>query len=215
MSQSGQTDAAVSELPPETRTKRGLSEWLNGHGIDVAGEKRNQFGYDVFHVNENAKKPDMLIQSDDYNIAAETKRGDSKSSTYKALLQNHDYWLDYRTGKTEYRLDGQLLEIDGFVVANDHSVQGWLFGSDYERLITYGKFGDGRQAAVDIGELPPSEGSMSEQFTRIQWRVAKRVSTSFDTAVGALLSTALDGEYNDPRPAVLWTEGTQQRWISL
>lgn len=215
MTRSGQTGAAVSELAPETATKRDLSEWLTNHGLDVAWEQENQFGYDVFQVNEAPEKPDLIAQSDLLNVAIETKRGDQKSATYQALLQNHDYWLNHRTGRTVYELNGAPVDIDGFVVANDHSIRGWLFGSDYERLITYDQFGEGRQYAVDTGQLPRSEGSMSEEFTRIQWRVAKKASTSFNTGVGALLSTALDGEINDPKPAVLWTVGTEQRWVPL
>lgn len=216
MSRAGETGTPVSDLKPETATKVRLSEWLTGHGLEVAWEQKNEFGYDVFHVNDSPEKPDLLIQVPyGYTIAVETKRDDSKSDTYKALLETHDYWLQYRSGQTEYTLNGEDVDVDGFVVANGHSPYGRLFASDYEQRIEYEDFGPGRQGAVDRGELPQMEYSMTEEFTRIQWRVAKKVEPKFDTGIGALLSTALEWDIPDPKPAVLWWHDDQQGWLEL
>lgn len=216
MSRAGKTGTSVSDLKPETATKLRLSEWLTANGLSVAWEQKNQFGYDVFRVDDAPEKPDLLIQRPyGYTIAAETKRDDSKSDTYSALLENHDYWLQYALEQTEYTLNGEKVDIDGFVVANGHSPYGRLFDGDYERLIEYESFGDGRQGAVDRGELPQMEYSMTEEFTRIQWRVAKKVSSEFDTGIGALLSTALEWDIPDPKPAVLWWHEGEQGWLEL
>jgi len=215
MSQSGRTGATVSELPPETQTKRELSEWLADHDIDVAWEKRNQSGYDVFHVNDNAEKPDLLIQPFGYNIAVETKDGQSKAATYDALLQTHKYWRQYREGETDYTLDGEGIDIDGFVVANEHSIGGRLFFAEYETLIQWSQFGKSRQNAVGRGELPHTEYSMTELFTRVQWRLAKNNGGKVNVGIGALLSTALDGHIDNPEPAVLWWHRNAQEWFKL
>lgn len=215
MSRTGQTGAGVSDSQPEEATKVRLSEWLTDHGLSVAWEQQNDHGYDVFHVDDAPEKPDLLIQRPyGYTIAAETKRDDSKSDTYTALLENNDYWLQYRTGQTSYTLDGENVDVDGFVVANGHSLHGRLFEKQYEQRIEYDDFGAGRQGAVDRGELPPMEYSMTEQFSRIQWRVAKKVDDDFDTGIGALVSTALAWDI-PPKPAVLWTQGTRQGWFEL
>lgn len=215
MSRAGETGVTVSDLEPEEATKVRLSEWLTNHDLKVAWEKQNGHGYDVFHVDDAPRKPDLLIQRPyGYTIAAETKRDDSKSDTYTALLETNDYWLQYRTGQTEYTLDGETVDIDGFVVANGHSLRGRLFEKKYEKRLEGDDFGEGRQGAIDRGELPPMEYSMTEQFTRIQWRVAKKVDGEFGTGIGALLSTALEWDI-PPKPAVLWTQGTRQDWFEL
>lgn len=216
MSRTERTGAAVSDLKPETATKLRLSEWLTANGLSVAWEQKNEFGYDVFHVDDSPEKPDLLIQRPyGYTIAAETKRDDSKSSVYDALLEANDYWLQYQAGRTEYTLAGEGVDIDGFVVANGHSPYGRLFESDYEQRVEYEEFGEGRQGAVDRGELPQMEYSMTEEFTRIQWRVAKRASTEFTTGIGTLLSTALEWDIPDPKPAVLWWQEGRQGWFEL
>lgn len=216
MSQSGSSGVAVSELPPETQTKRALSKWLKGHGVGVSWEKKNPFGYDIFHVNDSPEKPDLLLHPFGYNIAVEVKNGEEKSATYDALLQTQQYWQQYRDGETEYTLNGETVNIDGFVVGNEHSIGGRLFFEDYETLIQWSQFGDGRREDVKRGKLPRmGEYSMTELYTRMQWRVAKQDSSRISTGIGALLSTALDGEIDNPKPAILWWHKDAQGWLKL
>jgi len=216
MSRADKTGAAVSDLKPETATKVRLSEWLTAHGLSVAWEQKNEFGYNVFHVDDAPQKPDLLIQRPyGYTIAVETKRDDSKSSVYDALLQNNDYWIQYGTGQTEYTLNGETVDIDGFVVATGHSRFGRLFAGKFEQLIKKEDFGESRQAAVERGELPKSEFSMTEEYIRIQYRVAKKVSRDISAGVGALLSTVLDENIDNSKPAVLWWHENREEWVKL
>lgn len=201
---------------PETKTKLELSEWARANGLRVGWEHQNGFGFDVFHVNGSPQKPDLLIRRPGgYTVAVETKQDHSKSSTYDALLQTHEYWLDYITGKREYSLGDKEVDIDGFVVGNGHSRNGRLFYDSIETLLGYDDFSEGRQRAVEMGELPPREYSMTEMYTRIQWRLAKKATSNIDTGIGALLSTALNPTTPGRDPAVLWWHDDTQGWVIL
>lgn len=205
---------AAPDIGPEDEAKEVLTEWLENHGATVYWEKRNDFSHPTFHIEGEQRKPDLLVdfEQDGISIAVETKDGSSKSNIYDAAPQLRHYWVRYVRDEQSYVADGVELSIDGFVTATQHSIKGHLFEPEVESLLHPGGYSSGRIRAIDMGELPRLEFNMTEQHIRSIWRTAKEVDPPAPPAIGALLSTVLTGDFEEPAPAVLWTLGRQQGW---
>lgn len=207
------------EMDPEDAAKQRITEWVEDYGAEVYWEKKNDAGNRTFHINDGTptpEKPDLVIDFGDRSFAVEMKHGWSKSGVYDATEQIRRYWLKHTAGNQSYICGGSEVEIDAFLTATRHSVEGRLFNESCEVLLTKEDFSDSRVRAIENGHIPPTEYSMTEQHTRILWRLMKSaVEGNYqDTAgIGSLLSTALHPNWNTtPAPAILWTNGKQQRW---
>jgi hypothetical protein len=180
----------------EEQVKRALTVWLNQFNCKVYWEKKNEYGYDVFKAKKNGKgtveKPDLLIVRGNNSYICETKPSIHKSNIYDSLFQI----LKYCTCEYEYFLDGNQIYPGGACVATEHSVKGHLFDPVFESVIPYSSFGDGRKNAVVQGTHPEYEYNMTEQYTRILWRGAKKYG--IDLKVGTLLSNVLNNSIPVP-----------------
>ena len=190
----------------ETKVKQAVSNWLKSFGCEIWWEQKNKdYDYPVFKAIRGGigttEKPDILILTNGKYYMCEAKNAEHKSNVYDALFQT----LRYATNKTKYFIDGNLIEISGFMVATQHSVHGRLFAPEYDECIT--EFGEGRIYAIGRGELPQSEHIMTEQFTRVIWRGAKKFECS--QKVGVLLSDVLNNNMI-PHPLFLYKQGMQQ-----
>lgn len=205
----------TTDIGPEDRTKRKLTQWLENHGATVYWEKRNAFSYPTFYVKDTAEKPDLLVELDGEVLAVETKSGRSKAEVYDARTQLRGYWFNYVQPDNLYIVDGgdRQLDIDGFVTATKHSIDGHLFPIPDESLLPPSTYSDGRKFAIEQGFIPPLEYNMTEQHVRSLWRDIKQADVSGGAAIGSLLSTALEPEWDsEPAPAALWTHGKRQEW---
>lgn len=204
------------EVGPEDRAKNIVSEWLTDNGASVYWEKRNSYEYRTFHINaDGAQKPDLVVDFGDRVFACEAKHGESKSGVYDATVQLQRYWNRYATRDQQYICGATAVDIDGFLTVTKHSPDGHLFNNDCEVHLTAEQFSDGRKRGIQNGEIPPTEYSMTEQHSRVLWRL---MSTAAGDAgdlpgIGVLLSTALHPNWDrNHAPAVLWKQGKQQRW---
>jgi len=160
----------------ETYVKYAVSTWLEGFGCNIWWERKNE-KYPTFKARIDEKgtveKPDILIQIPNGKYyMCEAKNAEHKSNVYDALFQT----LRYAKNETKYFIGGNPIKISGFMVATQHSIHGRLFAPEYDECIT--EFGEGRVYAIDRGELPQSEHIMTEQFTRVIWRGAKKFECS-------------------------------------
>lgn len=212
---SGPDAGTDADINPEDRTKHTLTQWLTDHGATVYWEKSNAFDYPTFYIENTSEKPDLLVEIDGAAIAIETKSGRSKAEVYDAAPQLQGYWFNHLQPDNIYVVDGggRAVEIDGFVTATKHSIDGHLFPIADESLLPPSTYSDGREFAIESGWIPALEYNMTEQHVRMLWRRVKQADASGAPAVGALLSTALEPEWDsDPAPAVLWTHGDRQEW---
>lgn len=177
----------------EEIVKKGISEWVSEYGIDVFFEKKNAFGYDIFHTKTGAKKPDLLFLWKDNVVLVEVKYAESYSNVYDAFFQLIGYYNDISTVK----IGNKQLSVTGFIVATQYCKQGRLFQN--EPLETYETFGDGRKHAATNGYLPISEYKLSEMFIRLLWRATQKKGVF----IGALLSSVLNYPGSTPIPSIL------------
>lgn len=148
-------------------------------------------------------------------LAVETKSGRSKSEVYDSAPQIQGYWFNYLRPDNLYVVDSgeRMLSVDGFVTATKHSIDGHLFPIPDESLLPPSTYSDGREFAIENGFIPPLEYNMTEQHVRMLWRRAKQADVTNAAAIGSLLSTALEPDWDsEPAPAVLWTHGKRQEW---
>lgn len=209
------SDDETTDINPEDRAKRTLTQWLEQHGANVYWEKRNAFDYPTFYVKNTSEKPDLLVEIDGEVLAVETKSGRSKSEVYDARTQLRRYWFNYLQPNNLYIVDGgdRQLDVGGFLTATKHSVDGHLFPTPDESLLPPSTYSDGRQFAIESGQIPPLEYNMTEQHVRSLWRDVKQADVTGGAAIGSLLSTALEPAWDsEPAPAVLWTHGDRQEW---
>lgn len=212
-------------IPPEHETKLQLSEWLETGGsgdVRILWEQKTS-DYPTFHVtggDGTPAKPDLVYDGRWHTLGIEVKTGDSAAGVYDGVLQTARYWETYTDGVKQYTdNEGRDLDLDGFVLATAHSLYGRLYDDTLDVVIhpDGGTMGDGRARAIDNGDLPRFEHAMTEQSTRLLWRLAKnRSDPPIQTGIGALLSTATErADDAGGLPAVLWWHTDQQGWTHL
>lgn len=192
------------DLEGEKETYRELSQWVGRHtDASVYWNESNDLGYNVFRTSYN-RIPDLLTRGE-YNIVYEVKDADGTAvedggsdHVNDGILQLVEYWTDYVNGDTEYLIDGNSVEIDGFVLATNMSPFGRLYMTDGNSDVLRTGDGEGRQTAVQYDQVPNNEFNATERAIRLMWRFAKHEQEDTDVGIGALLSTRLDKENPDP-----------------
>ncbi len=170
----------------EESVKRLLTEWLEAFGgCRVLWEKKNSINKPIFAVKHGTlktnEKPDILIiTNDEKYYLCEVKDGRKKSNVYDSFPQI----LKYASGNFEYSIKGKVIKPDGFLVATQESTRGHLFSSICDAKIEH--LSDGRKCAIERGELPQEEYCMTEEYTRLLWRMSENIGID-DLKIGVLL----------------------------
>jgi len=200
-------DAGVDHDPgPEDQVRLQLSRWLRNAGADVYWDKDHAYGWNTFDPG-SAARPDLLIVGAERNYAVEVKPGDDSSKVFDALPQIVDYWKSVVDGDTDYRVNGKPVDVDAFVLATKHSPHGRLLSAHGQSEVMRTNYSEGRQAAMNAGQLPEREFNATERLVRAVWRFSKNQRPEATTGIGALLSSYLDGGdagVEDSDPAVLF-----------
>lgn len=192
------------ELQGEQETYRKLSQWIERHtDASVYWNESNELGYDVFKTSYN-RIPDLLTRGK-YNIVHEVKDADGtvtedggSDHVNDGVLQLFEYWTDYVNGEVDYLIDGEPIEIDGFVLATNMSPFGRLYMAEGNSDVLRTGDGEGRQKAVQYNLVPNNEFNATERAIRLLWRFAEHEQADTDVGIGALLSTRLDEDDPDP-----------------
>jgi len=191
----------------EEQVKQQLSTWQNAYGCEIWWEKTNQHCYPIFKTKTNnigtVEKPDIAIKYHDKYYMCEVKNADKSSNVYDSFPQI----LRYASGDFEYYIDDELIEPCGYFVATQYSIAGHLFNPDVEVLVTYDQMSESRKKAIEHGQLPTDEYSMTEQFTRELWRMAAEYNIG--VKIGAILSEKLNYEHS-VAPMLQFKEGKKQ-----
>ena len=202
MTKQTHTDSVGYAAPTEEDVKYQLSGWLETFGIDVFWGKKNAYDYDVFKVRTGTKKPDLLILWKDNVVLIEVKDASkNRSNVYDAFFQILGYWDDI----SECHVNGKKMNVTGWLVATQFSIDGRLF--NHEPIEGYESFSNGRKNAAVQGLLPFSEHVLTEMFIRLLWRREKPKRNVF---IGALLSSKLNYPNSPPVPMVLGKRNGQQ-----
>jgi hypothetical protein len=187
----------------EKATYRDLSRWIGRHtDATVYWNQTNAIGYDVFQTT-SSEIPDLVTRGSD-TIVYEVKNADGTTTedagsnhVNNGVIQLIDYWRDYVDRGVEYRVDGESIDVDAFVLATEMAPYGRLYtrGGNSDVLRTGSS--EGRQTAVQYNKLPNNEFNSTERAIRLMWRFAEHQREDTDTGTGALLSTRLDEENPD------------------
>lgn len=177
----------------EENTKESLSVWLEGYGCNIFWEKKNEYNRPVFNTQNlnggTCEKPDLLVRAlvngSHVYYVIEVKNGQSDSNVYDSFPQ----LLRYAEGKLLFSIGETPISVSGYFVATQFSERGRLFFKDVSADSC--AFSDSRWGAIARGEIPRNEYILTEQYTRLLWRMAKL--TCSETRIGALLSTVLNG----------------------
>lgn len=219
MSGQRSTLSGGAALPPEDGVKHELTEWLEAHGARVWWEKANVPGHATFRSEGAADKPDLLVETDALTAAIEVKPGTNSAAVYDAVPQIVRYWRAHIRGEDTYRAAGRRIDPDVFLIATNHAPAGCLYGESEETLHTFDGMSDGAQFAAKRGWIPFAEYGRSKATVRILWRLAKADLKTTDRddppGIGALLSTALDGKQNEPKPKALHYVNGNQYWRAV
>ena len=192
------------DLEGEKETYRVLSQWIGRHtDASVYWNESNELGYDVFKTSYN-RIPDLLTRGK-YTLVHEVKDADGtvtedggSDHINDGVLQLIEYWTDYVDGTAAYSIDGEVIDIDGFVLTTNMSPFGRLYMADANSDVLRTGDGEGRQKAVQYNQVPNNEFNATERAVRLMWRFAEHQRPDTEVGIGALLSTRLDETNPDP-----------------
>lgn len=206
------------EAGPEDIVKHELTQWMTkGGATAVYWEKANPWNHPTFRTT-GTDRPDLLVKTEGGTTFVVEAKHDN-SGVYRAPPQLQRYWEKYIAGDEEYRVDGDRVEPDVFVIATGHSPDGCLFGTEYgdDHLQTWESWGGSRYPRKRAW-LPRNEYNATKAAIRVQWQYAGAKSQQFDgdtnVGIGALLSSQLDDD-TEGRPRLLYWEDGEERWRGL
>lgn len=186
--------AGVDHDPgPEDGKRLELSNWLRSDDVRVYWDRDHDWGWGTFDINQQ-HRPDMLIDSANATYAVEVKVGDDGGKTHDGIAQLVKYWRRYVDGDDEYQVNGKEKEIDAFLLATGNSPYGRIYKAEGEGDVLRTGTSEGRQRAVQAGQLPRREFNATERAIRVMWRLTKEQRPDARCGIGALLSSRLDGD---------------------
>jgi len=178
-----------------------ISNWLKPIHVDIWWNQENN-DYPVFHT-KGLNRSDILIKSNNQYFLIECKIASHNSNIYNGFFQ----LLNYSKSDTKYMIDNKQVELNGFVLATEHSINGHLFEPKYEVLMAEKDFSESRMIAVNRGEIPKKEYSMTEAICRMLWRGISEYK--IESSIGVLLSNNLNDGVS-PYPLLLMKNKKQQ-----
>ena len=197
-------------MKPEVTAEIMLSSWLQSNGVQVwynrkIKELNNQ---NIFKVQgQSRKKPDMIIYSQILNKygAIEIKPGLISKEIYDAT-KIIEYQRNYKEGKTKYYLEGKEINIDFFMIATRHSVNGHLFENESKEIPKE----EWLKTLLKIRTEPLIEYNKTKQFLRQLWSSWRKEREKYEPGVGILLSSCLDSV--ESRPKIFYQTYENNRW---
>jgi len=121
---------------PEDKDNLSLSKWLTNPSVNVYWDREKPYGYNTFSVTTQ-KRPDLIIDAKVNTFAVEVKDYEKTGCVINGAEQAEGYWRDIESGKAEYSINGNKVEIDAVLLATRASKAGHLF-EDITRLSANG-----------------------------------------------------------------------------
>lgn len=197
-----------------------LWDWLKTKSQfveEVYFNRQNDLGWKVFKVKGIQKKPDLIIKlNDGYGIkyyAVEVKTDDSSLNILNASKIMDLYFINYVSYKTQYFIDNEEIVINGFLIASQSSLKGYLFKD--ENLID--NFLDEEKkskfiVATKYKIIPRYEGNRTFEFVRFLWNNFSKVRKDYppNCSIGILIADVAE----DFKPSMMITafDSKKNRW---
>jgi len=175
-----------------------LSKWLAQPDVQVYWDRDKTYGFGTFSTGM-AETPDIFVDSKVNNFAVEVKPPDESGKVVEGARQAVRYWENIENGDAEYHVNGEVVDVDGVLLATRHSMRGHLFKTDRGKDPIKEGRSRGATDVVEAGHMPQTEHAGSEACIRSAYQFAKRwfdnsEQDTTDTGFGALYSSALDGD---------------------
>lgn len=179
---------------PEDEVKIELSTWFNDD-VTVYWDQSRSYGHGTFSVTKR-QRPDLVVSGPSKTYAIEVKVADESANVYDGLVQTVNYWEDVVTDSVTYtsKSAGETLEIDAVLLATEFSPFGHLFHDSWNKDVKRSSRSEQASFAAEQGWLPGIEYASSETAVRAIHRFSKHRHDDVDVGIGALLSSALDGD---------------------
>jgi len=193
--QEGTTNEGASD---EAKTKESLRRWIERNGTEVQKPSKPN---DELIVDDGKKRYLVVVQT-----------ATSPSKVREAVVRTHNVWKATTRTNTEEKPDAVL-------IATENSREGRLFDDDTKEIERDGWDG-WRSRAVGKEQLPESEYVATDCTVRLLWEFAKSHDPETEVGIGALLSSALDGD-SPPKPRALYKTSSNhngnfaQNWCSI
>jgi hypothetical protein len=185
---------------PEDEVNKKLTQWIASQkNTRVYWDREKSYAHGTFSISTQ-RRPDLFIETDGNNFVVEVKRGEQTGEVYEASGQAFLYWRDIVTGEAEYRVNNEHREVNGVLIATQHSPAGHLlsnaYGSDPRRPDRRRPRGDD---AARGDRYPTNEHAGSQAYMRVMYYASAKLwaeenDTNPDTGIGMLLSSVLDGK---------------------
>ena len=188
------------EIENEIDSMLVISRWLQNFNVEVWWNQKNE-EFQVFHTT-GKNRSDLLICYKNKYYIIECKKSDHKKNVYDAFFQT----LNYAKDETKYFINNDMVTINGFVIGTDESINGRLFNSKYDVLMTEKDFGESRMVGVNKGDIPKTEYSMTEAICRLLWRGIPEFNIK--VPIGVLVSDILNNR--NVHPLLLMKQDKQQ-----
>jgi len=179
------------EIKNEKDTMLVLSNWLSNFNIKIWWNQKNNHNFPQF-TTKSSKRSDLLMYANNKYYVIECKQADQKKKIYDAFFQLLNYSID----DTVYQIDDNPIRIDGYLLATENSINGHLFDVKYDILMTGNDFSEQRQWAINDGQIPICEHSMTEMICRLLWRGISEYDIKYP--IGVLLSDKLNNSFITP-----------------
>jgi hypothetical protein len=179
------------EIKNEKDTMIVLSNWLSNFNIKIWWNQKNNHNFPQF-TTKSSKRSDLLMYANNKYYVIECKQADQKKKIYDAFFQLLNYSID----DTVYQIDDNPIRIDGYLLATENSINGHLFDVKYDILMTGNDFSEQRQWAINDGQIPICEHSMTEMICRLLWRGISEYDIKYP--IGVLLSDKLNNSFITP-----------------
>lgn len=216
-------------INPERQVEIELWNWLMADSkpnniVHVYFNSKNEVKAKVFKVKGIQKKPDLLVEVfDSYKklyYAIEVKDNSSSKNILMGSKIVDLYYPMYITGKTEYFIDDKKIKINGFLLASQSSINGFLFK---EEEITDNWADTTKESKYTASKkykiIPRLEGKRTFEFIRFLWEIYGRIRNEFEErpSLGILIANSED----NMKPYTMITyfdiikKKWSQRWWSL
>lgn len=187
-------------MKPETETEIILNSWLQTNNIPIWHNRKIKElnNRNIFKTQgESKKKPDMIIYSKILNKygTIEIKPGATNKDIYEASKIIR-YQKEYKEGKTKYYIEGKEININFFIIATRHSINGHLFESEIKEYPHDEKWHKVQQKTKSE---PPYEYDKSKHFLRHLWAIWRQERGKDEPGIGILLSSCLDSVESEPK----------------
>jgi hypothetical protein len=206
-------------IKPERKVEIILWDWLINSSVpndvvNVYFNSKNELGWKTFNVKGIQKKPDLIVELIGKRFFAVEVKDNSCSKNVLMGSKIVDlYYPLYINKKTEYFIDKDRIKLDGFLLASQSSLKGFLF-EDEEVMDNWLEETNEskRKASKEYKIIPRLEGKRTFEFIRFLWEIYGRVRNEFEEkpALGLLLANS--EENYKPYMMITHYDSNKKKW---